>query len=149
MAGGFEDAEPLRLAEIYDPNSDTWSPLPPMKTCRGGVAIISVGNRVLAIGGHNGAKYLESVEMLCSACLVDGEASPTSSKRNSRQEERGDTSNKEDALKVCEKPAADASPSPPVNEFDLIWTKMPSMGTERAGAGVGVISNHAFPFHTR
>ena len=153
VAGGFEDTEPLRLAEKYNPRTDTWSSLPPMNTCRGGVAIVGVANSILAIGGHNGTKYLESVEVLTSTPTEENSpsAAATTSTRKSQDqrvrrrfhssdgESAGDV--EDDGLHAGAKNGGPEQKEGDLPEDDsLRWLPIGSMSTERAGAGVGAIS---------
>jgi hypothetical protein len=52
--GAFQSAARTnRSAELYDPTTDTWSPLPPMIQARaGGATIVLTDGSVLLVGGH-------------------------------------------------------------------------------------------------
>ncbi|KAH7968654.1 hypothetical protein HPB52_010510 [Rhipicephalus sanguineus] len=59
---GFDNNLPLSSAERYDAELDRWVGVRPMSTSRGGVGVASLAGRLYAVGGHNGSKYLNSVE---------------------------------------------------------------------------------------
>ena len=60
--GGFDDSSPLSTVERYDPDTDKWSFMEPMTTCRGGVGVSVLCGKIFAVGGHNGSHYLTSAE---------------------------------------------------------------------------------------
>ncbi len=67
VAGGVEayvdypDPFPTAAAELYDPATDTWSPLPPMPEARaGGAAVVLTDGSVLLVGGYNDSIVLTS-----------------------------------------------------------------------------------------
>jgi N-acetylneuraminic acid mutarotase len=60
--GGFDDSLPLQSAEVYNPQTDTWSAISNMNCCRGGVGVCTMGRMVWAVGGHDGGSYLNTVE---------------------------------------------------------------------------------------
>lgn len=63
VVGGFDNNIPLNSVEKYDPETDMWTNLSSMTTCRGGVGVAALGGHIFAVGGHNGSVYLNSVEM--------------------------------------------------------------------------------------
>ncbi|XP_075229233.1 influenza virus NS1A-binding protein homolog isoform X2 [Lycorma delicatula] len=62
VCGGYDRAECLRSVEIYNPLTNTWKELPPMKDARGRFNIAVVNGKVYAIGGCNGTTELATVE---------------------------------------------------------------------------------------
>ncbi|XP_036363984.1 kelch-like protein 8 [Octopus sinensis] len=62
VSGGFDDNAPLHSMERYDPASDSWTLMPSMSCCRGGVGVATLGGKIFAVGGHDGSSYLNSVE---------------------------------------------------------------------------------------
>lgn len=62
VCGGYDRAECLRCVEIYNPLTNTWKELPPMKDARGRFNIAVVDGKVYAIGGCNGTTELATVE---------------------------------------------------------------------------------------
>lgn len=60
--GGFDDSLPLQSVERYDIQTDTWSIISTMNSCRGGVGVCTMGRMIWAVGGHDGMNYLNSVE---------------------------------------------------------------------------------------
>lgn len=50
--GGYNDTGYLRTVEAYDPSRNDWSAVAPLEIARAGLAVASVGNRLLAIGGE-------------------------------------------------------------------------------------------------
>ena len=71
--GGLATANaPLCTGEVYEPENDTWRPLPEMSTARGYLAVALGGARenetpttLLAIGGSDGRRTLRSCEEFC------------------------------------------------------------------------------------
>eukprot|EP01044_Picomonas_judraskeda_P041828 COSAG03_NODE_21241_length_307_cov_0.658654_1_plen_101_part_11 len=60
VAGGF-DGSSLNTAEVYDPQSNSWSSVAPMGTKRfGAVGVVLPGPRVLVVGGYDGSSYLST-----------------------------------------------------------------------------------------
>lgn len=47
----------------YDPQTNMWSEVQSMHTCRGGVGLTSLGGYMFAVGGHDGKSYLSTTEM--------------------------------------------------------------------------------------
>ncbi|GFY57250.1 kelch-like protein 5 [Trichonephila inaurata madagascariensis] len=48
--------------ERYDPRTDTWSLVAPMKIGRDAIGVGILGDRLIAVGGYNGHSYLKIVE---------------------------------------------------------------------------------------
>ena len=48
--------------ERYNPNTDQWTMVAPMINCRDAVGAACLGDRLYAIGGYDGYKYLSAVE---------------------------------------------------------------------------------------
>ncbi|XP_017784244.1 PREDICTED: influenza virus NS1A-binding protein-like isoform X2 [Nicrophorus vespilloides] len=64
VCGGYDRIECLKTAELYNPDSNTWTALPQLKESRGRFQIAVLDDKVYAIGGSNGTTELETVEML-------------------------------------------------------------------------------------
>uniref|UniRef100_A0A1B6DBP3 Kelch-like protein diablo n=1 Tax=Clastoptera arizonana TaxID=38151 RepID=A0A1B6DBP3_9HEMI len=62
VCGGYDRAECLRSVELYDPSSNIWADLAPMREARGRFDIAVVGTKVYAVGGCNGTTELATVE---------------------------------------------------------------------------------------
>lgn len=60
--GGFNGIECLNTAEIYDPEVNEWSLLPPMLFRRSGVSCIAYNSMIYVLGGFDGTIRLRSVE---------------------------------------------------------------------------------------
>jgi len=60
--GGHDGISRLRSAEIYDPGTNQWDPLPDMLEIRSDFSAVTHGSRVFAIGGFNGTDVLAEVE---------------------------------------------------------------------------------------
>ena len=60
---GAVDTERLRSAEVYDPKSNQWSTLPPMKRVRSDASAISFEGKVYIMGGFDGTEILSSIEI--------------------------------------------------------------------------------------
>ena len=52
----------LATLERYDPDSDSWQPLPDMPTARGGLGAAIVGKRLFAVGGESPTGAMDEVE---------------------------------------------------------------------------------------
>ncbi|XP_065345241.1 kelch-like protein 5 isoform X1 [Cloeon dipterum] len=52
----------LDCCERYDPKTDTWASIAPMSVGRDGVGVSVLGDRLVAVGGHDGTQYLDLVE---------------------------------------------------------------------------------------
>ena len=48
--------------ERYDPNTDQWTMVASMINCRDAVGVSCLGNKLYAVGGYDGLKYLSAVE---------------------------------------------------------------------------------------
>lgn len=53
----------LHLPIRYDSLTDSWSLLAPMTTKRSNLGVTVINNKLYAVGGHDGKKYLSGVEM--------------------------------------------------------------------------------------
>jgi N-acetylneuraminic acid mutarotase len=62
VGGWTDEFTPIASAEVYDPIYDIWTEIRPMTQKRCGAGLTSLGNSIYAVGGHNGIKYLNTVE---------------------------------------------------------------------------------------
>ena len=62
ISGGFTGQECLQTAEYYDPQTNQWTLIAPMRNRRSGVSIIAHDGFVYAIGGFNGTARLTNGE---------------------------------------------------------------------------------------
>ena len=62
ISGGFTGQECLQTAEYYDPQTNQWTLIAPMRHRRSGVSIIAHDGFVYAIGGFNGSARLTKGE---------------------------------------------------------------------------------------
>ena len=65
VIGGLSNGEdtPLSEAEVFDPKTDGWQPLPSMPTARWCLAAVAVARKVYAIGGFDDAyEFCDAVE---------------------------------------------------------------------------------------
>jgi hypothetical protein len=53
VIGGYNDSGYLSAVDAYDPSTTTWSAVAPLEIARAGLAVASVNNRILAIGGEH------------------------------------------------------------------------------------------------
>jgi N-acetylneuraminic acid mutarotase len=52
VIGGYNDNGYLSAVDAYDPSTNAWSAVAPLEIARAGLAVASVSNRLLAIGGE-------------------------------------------------------------------------------------------------
>ncbi|CAK1543325.1 unnamed protein product [Leptosia nina] len=64
VCGGYDRARVLRSAEAYDPENDTWTPLPDMRRARARLAAARLASRLYVLGGSDGYTELDSVDVL-------------------------------------------------------------------------------------
>lgn len=50
------------LVERYDPVSNIWTPMASLTCCRDAIGVCVLGDRLLAVGGFDGSKYLTAAE---------------------------------------------------------------------------------------
>jgi N-acetylneuraminic acid mutarotase len=62
VGGWADEYKSIVSAEIYDPNTDTWTEIAPMAQKRCGVGLSGLHDSVYAVGGHDGQNYLNTVE---------------------------------------------------------------------------------------
>lgn len=62
MIGGFNGISRMCSGEVYDPNTNTWSPVPDMYNPRSNFAIEVIDDMIFAIGGFNGVTTIYHVE---------------------------------------------------------------------------------------
>jgi len=60
--GGYDRGECLNSVELFDLNTNTWSPLKPMLVARGRFAVAEMDGCLYACGGSNGQMDLCSAE---------------------------------------------------------------------------------------
>ncbi|XP_050356084.1 kelch-like protein 20 isoform X1 [Nymphalis io] len=63
VCGGYDRARVLRAAEAYDPQTNSWSPLPDMKRARARFPAARLGNSLYVFGGSDGQTELDSVDV--------------------------------------------------------------------------------------
>ncbi|KPP56375.1 hypothetical protein Z043_126011 [Scleropages formosus] len=62
ICGGFNGNECLSTAEHYNPESNQWTLIAPMRSPRSGVGVIAYGEQVYAVGGFDRANRLQNAE---------------------------------------------------------------------------------------
>lgn len=62
IGGWTTDSKSMATAEKYDPYLKIWTEIEPMTRPRCGVGVVMLGEYIYAIGGHDGERYLKSVE---------------------------------------------------------------------------------------
>lgn len=79
VVGGSDGAQSLRSVEIYDPETRTWMIGPSLNKPRANVGVAVCRNRLMAVGGFSGKKFLDCLEYLdtvgnewCGYLPVDG-----------------------------------------------------------------------------
>jgi len=62
IAGGFNGQECLNSAEYYDPATNQWTMIAPMRNRRSGVGVIAHYGHVYSVGGFNGITRMNNGE---------------------------------------------------------------------------------------
>ena len=62
VAGGFDESSPLDSVERFDVATNKWTTIAAMLRPRGGVGVDTLAGKIYAAGGHDGNRYLSSVE---------------------------------------------------------------------------------------
>lgn len=62
VVGGSDGTRSLRSTEIYDKENDSWSLGPQLGIDRANVSVVTLGNKLFAVGGFSGKKFLDSLE---------------------------------------------------------------------------------------
>lgn len=57
-----DSSKQFSSVERYDPRTDEWGLISPMKNCRDAVGMASLGDRLYSVGGYDGLSYLDAVE---------------------------------------------------------------------------------------
>ena len=60
--GGLDDVNCYRTVERYDPESNEWVEISPLRTSRGGVGVATLGGYLYACGGNDGSTSLQTME---------------------------------------------------------------------------------------
>ncbi len=60
--GGFDGRKCLASAERYDPQTNTWEEIAPLRSPRRSLCAVALADGIYALGGYDGEKYLDSVE---------------------------------------------------------------------------------------
>ena len=69
VSGGYDRGECLKLVEAYNPETNCWMTLPEMKKGRGRFDLTVLEGKAYAVGGCDGSKELDTVEILDEATL--------------------------------------------------------------------------------
>lgn len=64
VCGGYDRGECLRTVEEYNPETNTWIEQPPMRHARGRFDLTVLSGKAYAIGGCDGSRELNTVEVL-------------------------------------------------------------------------------------
>ena len=62
LSGGLDDVNCYRTVERYDPESNEWVEISPLRTSRGGVGVATLGGYLYACGGNDGSTSLQTME---------------------------------------------------------------------------------------
>lgn len=65
ICGGFNGHECLSTAEAYDPFTNQWTLLEPMRNRRSGIGVIAYKDEIYALGGFNGITRMNTGEKYC------------------------------------------------------------------------------------
>ena len=64
IGGARDDGDPLRLVQVYDPETDRWRRGPKMKVAREHLAAVRIGSEIFVLGGRVRGENLDVVERL-------------------------------------------------------------------------------------
>lgn len=64
MVGGSDGTQSLRSIEILGQEKDVWSLGPALSIARANVGVAAYANRIFAVGGFSGKKFLDTMEYL-------------------------------------------------------------------------------------
>lgn len=101
VVGGSDGAHSLRTVEILDPSARSWTQGPGLSIARANCGVARYRERLFAVGGFNGRKFLDSMEYLdlelnewCSYAPSDTEIVPFENCRNQsvKKGKKGDIS---------------------------------------------------------
>ena len=62
MGGTGQGGRTLGTVETYNPQTNTWAAVAPMRTSRGNVGLAAVRGKLYAVGGHDGIGVLHTAE---------------------------------------------------------------------------------------
>lgn len=65
VCGGFNGGECLNSGEVYDPETNQWTFIPPMNSSRSGLGVVAYEGEIYALGGFNGVARMNSAEKYC------------------------------------------------------------------------------------
>lgn len=65
VCGGFNGGECLNSGEVYDPETNQWTFIPPMNSSRSGLGVVGYEGEIYAFGGFNGVARMNSAEKYC------------------------------------------------------------------------------------
>ena len=65
ICGGFNGHECLSTAESFDPLTNQWTLLEPMRNRRSGIGVIAYKGEIYALGGFNGITRMNTGEKYC------------------------------------------------------------------------------------
>lgn len=84
VVGGSDGSHSLKSSEILENNSFTLGP--PMSIGRANVSVVTLNNRLFAVGGFSGKKFLDTFEYLDSKNDEWSGYCPANSNNQARQE---------------------------------------------------------------
>merc|ERR550534_3409648 len=64
VVGGSDGCQSLCTTEVFDFETETWSPGPSMTSCRANISVAIIDGKLFAVGGFTGKVFLNSVEYL-------------------------------------------------------------------------------------
>ncbi len=69
IAGGLNEGGNLNSVEMFSLSAQTWTPLQPMRECRGGASSVVYNNQVVVMGGFGNNGYTKSMESLSTSAV--------------------------------------------------------------------------------
>lgn len=55
----------MNSGEVYDPETNQWTFIPPMNSSRSGLGVVAYEGEIYALGGFNGVARMNSAEKYC------------------------------------------------------------------------------------
>ena len=60
VVGGSDGCQSLCTTEMFDFETNSWSPGPSMTSCRANISVAVINNQLFAVGGFSGMDYVKN-----------------------------------------------------------------------------------------